>query len=280
MKIRIACPHCGFTKEVPAERVPVKARFAACPNCREHFPLRPDDQSGPLPPSTNPVTTVGSTDSAAFPREASHSVRGPSPWEERDRVGLWKGIYRSFLKTLVSPASFFRTMHTRQGLKEPLAMGLLFGSIGLMTGIFKEFVLSVWGYGSGVRIFSSGVDSPFVLSALMALAPIVTGIGIFMLSGFLHLFLLVFRSASHGFEGTFRVVAYGQVTQVFGVVPVLGGIIGGLWYLVILVVGMREIHETSYSRVVLAFLMPLLLMTAIALAVLIPMIISLLNRLL
>ena len=80
---------------------------------------------------------------------------------------MWNGIYRSFLNTLLSPAAFFRTMHTRQGLKEPLAIGILFGSIGLITGLFKDFVMSVWGYGDGVQGFgvaegcsSNGKSSP------------------------------------------------------------------------------------------------------------------------
>ncbi|MFO7783084.1 MAG: YIP1 family protein [Thermodesulfobacteriota bacterium] len=280
MKTRISCPHCGFTTEIPTKRIPLKARFASCPRCRERFPLRLQDPPSAPPPGTTPVLTGSSPDTAPVAREPLKSGRGPSPWEDRGRIGLWKGIYRSFLDTILSPGVFFRTMHTHKGLKEPLAVGILFGSIGLITGLFRDFVLSVWGYGGGVQVLSSGVDSPGLLSGIMALSPLIVCIGIFIMSGILHLFLRIFRGASQGFEGTFRVVAYGQATQIFGAVPILGGLIGGLWYLVVLIVGMREIHETSYSRVILAFLTPFLLTGAMALAVLIPLVFSLLNRLL
>ena len=76
-------------------------------------------------------------------------------------------------------------------------------------------------------------------------------------------------------EGTFRVVAYGQMTQIFGAVPLLGGLIGSLWYVVVLVVGLREIHETSYARVILAFVLMMVLAVAVLLAVMIPVMISL-----
>ncbi len=280
MKTRIACPNCGFTTHIPTERIPIKARFASCPRCNERFPLKPDNPSPPASSSTGTLPTGSSLDTPHPAPETGKPGRGPSPWEDRGRLGLWKAIRRSFLGTILSPASFFRTMHTRHGLMEPLAIGVLFGSIGLITGLFKDFVLSVWGYGGGVRMLSSGVDSPFLLSGLMVLSPLIVCIGIFIMTGVLHLLLMIFRGASQGFEGTFRVVAYGQATQIFGVVPILGGLIGGLWYLVILIVGMREIHETTYPRVILAFLMPLLLTGALALAVLIPLIISTLNRLL
>ncbi len=280
MKTRIACPHCGFTAEIPTERIPLKARFASCPRCRERFPLRPDNPSSPTLPGKTTLSGGNSTNIAYAAGQPLKADRGPSPWEDRGRLGLWKGIYRSFLDTLLSPAVFFRTMHTRQGLKEPLAIGILFGAIGLIMGLFRDFVLSMWGYGGGVQMLSSGVDSPILLSGLMVLSPLIVCVGIFSMSGVLHLFLRIFRAASQGFEGTFRVVAYGQATQIFGVVPILGGLVGGLWFLAILIIGVREIHETTYSRVILAFLMPLLLIVTMAMIVLIPLIISLLTRML
>ena len=107
------------------------------------------------------------------------------------------------------------------------------------------------------------------------LSPFVVAAALFAVSGILHLFLRVVRGANHGFEGTFRVVAYGQTTQILGAVPFIGGLIGGLWYLVVLVAGLREIHETTYARVILAFALMTFLAVAALLAVTIPMMMSL-----
>ena len=73
---------------------------------------------------------------------------------------------------------------------------------------------------------------------------------------FLSLFLLVVRGGQNGFEATFRVVSYSQATQALGLIPFIGGWIGGIWQLIVQIIGLREIHEISYFRVVIAFLIP------------------------
>ena len=76
--------------------------------------------------------------------------------------------------------------------------------------------------------------------------------------------------AVHGEEGTFRVVAYAQAPQILSVVPFIGGFAGGLWAIVVQIIGLREIHETTYLRVIIALILPLALIIPVAAAVLIP----------
>lgn len=279
MNTRISCPHCDFTTEIPAERIPRRARFATCPRCRERFPLHIGDEVPTPEPHGIAVSKGPPDDSDSLGEEHGKPGRAPSPWEDRDRIGLTRGIFRSFFQTLFSPGVFFRTMQTGRGLIEPLAIGILFGSAGMMLSLFNEFLPSVWGRGGGMQVLMKGSGSPLLPSTLMLLSPFIACVGIFFMSGVLHLFLRVFRGASGGFEGTLRVVAFGQATQVLALIPVIGGMIAFLWYLVVLIVGVREIHETSYGRVLLAFLSPALLLGAAALAAAIPFVLSLLNRL-
>jgi len=254
VKVRIACPHCGFTTWVDESRIPEKARFADCPRCRERFPLRPEMPPEPSPPARD---------------------RGPSPWEDRSRVGLWAGIHRTFVSVLFHPAAFFRGLHHRDGLREPFAAGLLFGSLGVMLSLFWDLVMAVWGLGGGLQAMASRFNVSLLFPLLLVLAPLLVTLGLFAVSGVVHVFLLLTRGARHGFEGTFRVVAYGQMTQIFGAVPFLGGLIGGLWYMVVLVIGLREIHGTTYARVILAFVLMTVLAVAVLLAALVPVVMSL-----
>lgn len=243
MKTRIACPHCGFTTEIPTDRIPEKARLAACPRCRNRFPLP--------------------------------AMRRPSPWEDRGRIGLWPGIYRSFLGVLLSPVSFFRGLAPQGGLREPLALGLLFGSLGAMLSLFWDFVLGALGVGGGLNVLASRNSIALLFPLLMVLSPILVGVALFVMSGLVHVLLRAVRDGRHGFEGTFRVVAHGQATQLFGAVPLLGGLIASLWFVVVLIVGLREIHETTYTRVALAFLLVTVLFIAVLAAVTIPLLMSL-----
>jgi len=282
VKVRIACPHCDFTTWVDRSRIPEKARFATCPRCRERFPLRPEPPPEPAPTGrSGPAAPAagGAGGEEAPPPEATppEPARGPSPWEDRSRIGLWAGIHRTFVSVLFSPATFFRDLHYGNGLKEPFAAGLLFGSLGVMFSLFWDLVMAVWGLGGGLQAMASRFNVSLLFPLLLVLAPFVVTLGLFVVSGAVHVFLWSTRGARHGFEGTFRVVAYGQMTQIFGAVPFLGGLIGGLWYMVVLVVGLREIHETTYVRVILAFVLMTVLALAVLLATLVPVVMSLLR---
>ena len=71
--VEIKCPYCGYSKQVPREKIPANAKWAVCPKCRQRFELfqdvffeQVDEGSGPH----------GSGD------------RGSSPWEMRDQLGF------------------------------------------------------------------------------------------------------------------------------------------------------------------------------------------------
>jgi hypothetical protein len=46
----------------------------------------------------------------------------------------------------------------------------------------------------------------------------------------------------------------------------VGGLVATLWLVVVQFIGLREIHEVSYTRVFIAFLIPVVLVVAVLLA--------------
>jgi len=43
------------------------------------------------------------------------------------------------------------------------------------------------------------------------------------------------------------------------VVPIIGGFVGGIWTLVLEIIGLKEAHGTDYWRVILAVVIPVIL---------------------
>jgi hypothetical protein len=117
------------------------------------------------------------------------------------------------------------------------------------------------------------VSMSLIFFAIMIISPLFVTIAMFVTSAILHLLLLIVRGGKNGFEATFRVVSYSQATQIWGVIPFLGGFIGGLWLLIVQIVGLREIHETSYLRVIMALLIPVALILLLVLAIVIPLLV-------
>ena len=112
----------------------------------------------------------------------------------------------------------------------------------------------VFTYGESIfGQFAVGV----IFLIVMVVTPILWIAWIFFSSGIMHLLLLIVRSGKNGYEATFRVVSYSQATQIWSLIPFLGGTIAFVWQLIVHVIGLRHIHRTSYLRVIIAFLIPL-----------------------
>jgi hypothetical protein len=95
-----------------------------------------------------------------------------------------------------------------------------------------------------------------VFLAAAILCPVAATIMIYVSSLIVHLLLRVVGGARNGFKATFRVVAYSQATQFWTLIPYVGGLIASLWLVVVQFIGIREIHDISYPRVLIAFLIP------------------------
>ncbi len=242
MTLIIACPNCNFTKEISEEKVPANAGWATCPRCKNRIdfsPLRSD-----FDPAQGQETSG-----------RNRPERNASPWENRSDLGIWQGIFQTFKSVLFSPKVLFSSMAFSEGMGEPFAFGLLFGSIGTMFSIFWQFLAI-----SGKLISLSPVIELFpvniIFIGIIIITPIFVIMSMFINGGIMHLCLRVVRGGNNDFEGTFRVVAFSQATQILGVIPFIGGMIGSLWNMVILIIGLKEIHETSYLRVTAALLIP------------------------
>ncbi|MGD8226657.1 MAG: YIP1 family protein [Desulfobacteraceae bacterium] len=261
MTVEIVCPQCNFSKSIPRERIPAGARWATCPQCKHRFSF--------APPKGKVSVEPGEKEAGAEDRVE----RGVPPWENRSELGLWQGIYQTFKAVLFSPDKLFGTMTHKGSIMEPLAFGLLLGSIGSMFGFFWQFLMMSGSLLPLGEELLGRVSMSLIFFAIIIISPFFVAIIIFIGSAILHLLLIIVRGGKNGFEATFRVVSYSQATQIWGVIPFIGGFIGGLWILIVQIVGLREIHETSYLRVILALLIPIALILLLALAVVIPLLV-------
>jgi len=49
--IRLSCPRCGFSRELPQARIPAGAQLVTCPHCKHRFPLPALSAPAPAPPA-------------------------------------------------------------------------------------------------------------------------------------------------------------------------------------------------------------------------------------
>jgi len=87
--VNITCPRCGFSRELPADRLPSKAVIATCPHCACRFRLVPgvgvmDVLSEPEHPVENPPHSGDSEVAAARPENSGAEPHGRGAWQSGD----------------------------------------------------------------------------------------------------------------------------------------------------------------------------------------------------
>ena len=275
MTIELLCPACHFSKKVQRAKIPVGARWAICPRCHQRFEFLLSEKGIEMPEkeAVTPIDTGHTQDES---RE--ESGRQGAPWERRSEIGLWQGIYQTLKAVLFSPIALFSTMTFEDGIREPLAFGLLVGSVGSMFGLFWQFLMLTGGLISLSESVLGQFSIVLVFLLLMVVIPFFVMLSMFIYSGILHLLLIMVRGGKNRYQATFRVIAYSQAAQAWGLIPFIGGWIGGIWQVVVQVIGLRVIHQTSYFRIFIAFLIPVVLIFLLAIAAVVSMFIFITQR--
>jgi hypothetical protein len=202
-----------------------------------------------------PPPQPGATSAAETP-----AARSGLPWEHRQERGFLNAFIETLAMVLTKPNLAFQTMKTEGGLGEPLIYALIGGCVGGIVSLLLSLGLQSMGLFAGQRDTFAALAGVGIGSiALIILVPVFIVIGLFIGAAIVHLCLMIVGSANKSFETTFRVLSFSQgSTGPLQIIPVCGGLIAGVWALVVTCIGLARAHETSTGRAVLAVLLPLI----------------------
>ncbi|WP_027721400.1 zinc-ribbon domain-containing protein [Maridesulfovibrio zosterae] len=191
------------------------------------------------------------------------------PFENLEKYGFFPGIFMTIKKIIISPASFFQGMELR-GFIKPLIFFLLLAEfqeicnfIWTMSGIDSNIGSEVGNMVNNSVISESlkeGTSS--ALFSLLLYPLMLAGIS-FPLIGITHIMLMVFGAGDRGYQATFRATAYSYAPIILSVLPVVGDMIGAILSVAISIIAYKNIHNTTYMRVVLSMVMPVVLLLVI-----------------
>lgn len=204
------------------------------------------------------IAAMGDSDSTVPPFARTAGFEMSIPWEHRGKSGLGGAWWRTVKESLFSPAYFFGGIQGAGGITAAiifflftafvgalLEAGMLFGAASLLGGLLAETPLA--------ELPAQFAD----ISALPLRA------GQLLLSG---LVLVVAVSClCHGcirflvprgkpFATTFRVVAYSGSALLAGCIPVAGPVVARLWFLLLIIKGLRNAHNLRLPQTILAML--------------------------
>jgi hypothetical protein len=191
-----------------------------------------------------------------------------TPWEERPSItSLIETIKASF----VDPTRFFGRMRV-DNTAGALSYYWIVSAFGVIVGqlwsaAFALAGISFGGAGATAEGFPAALSGPGGALLIGFGSALIAPVILFIVAGIIHLGAMIFRSADHGFNATLRSVAYASGPAILQAVPFCGGPIGGIWSLVLMVIGIWKTQRTSVGAAVGAVLLPAALAMCCACAV-------------
>ena len=182
----------------------------------------------------------------------------PIPWEQPGR-GFFDAFYETLRLLIRAPRQAFERVPITSAILRPLGFAILIAWPGLVVGTLWEVALRPAMESLVPWAASRAERSPLLDIGVAVAAPIWMPFGLFISSAIQHLLLMMVGGSKRGFMATFRTICYAQVSSLLLWVPACGAPLGGLWYLVLTIIGLSAMHRVAVGRVIMAQLLGLLL---------------------
>jgi hypothetical protein len=229
--------------------------------------------------------------------ERVKSLELSAPWEKRRELGFGQALRETWRGVCFGPTRFFSRMPRTGGYEGPV-LYLIIGNFVSTLAVMIPMMVGTLMLGAQSAGGSMGGMDPQLLKALassgigggiaqLVFSPIVAILAAFVSGGMMHLGLMVTGGAKNGFEATLRAYCYqagsfayfnvlalplGLAGVLIGASQGPPGILVGMyagqapfgllalfWGLPVLVIGLREAHETTTLRALGFLLIPLVI---------------------
>ena len=204
-----------------------------------------------------PPAAPGALPSAGLASGASGARTG-LPWDRRQELGLLNAFIETLKLVLSNPTVAFSTMQTEGGLAEPLIYAVIGGSAGFIVYfLFSIFFGSIGMMSIGIRWPASWDSASAEFSLLSSCRSCLPSVSL-SAAAILHLCLTLVGGARRSFETTFRVLCFAAgSTYPLMIIPLCGGLISGIWCIVLQCIGLARAHDTTTGKAALAVFLPL-----------------------
>jgi len=192
-------------------------------------------------------------------------------WDRREQLGFVSALVETTKEVLTGPSDFFRRMPVTGGIGSPLLYAVVIGYLGLLVAAVYSAVFLLVRGAAGAAALGPLSDRPELAHFVAAMegwggiigqvvfGPVGLVIGVFIWSAITHLMLLLLDGAGQGFEATFRVICFSHAASVLAIVPLCGGVIAGLWSIVLWIIGLSYAQRIPTWKAAVAALLPFVL---------------------
>lgn len=270
--MRITCPQCGFTRDVPREKIPANSVIVNCPKCACRFRfLTEHGQTEILPEDKTPEEDIRVIASQAYQAEARRFANEQKaavlrqkqviiPWEAAPAPNGWfAAFWQTVLLVMFQAQIFFARL-------SPGSEKLRALSFFLIICVFQTLIERMWAQ-VFYNFFSSAASSDPQLQKLLALLAQNDNIFMFLamrtclLTAQLYLFALFMYLAYRiafknrvSFSLIFQIIAYSSAPWLLCLVPGIGSLCGTIWGVGCMAIGCKTALELDWPKTLIGFI--------------------------
>jgi len=192
----------------------------------------------------------GGTDDGGEPQAPANSI----PFEDRTLPFVTR-FTRTVGRAFSDPMGLFSAVPSGD-IGAPLLYGVLVNTVAIVVSTAWQMVFGSLAMLADTTSLSHVVFSNTFLLMFMVFSPAFAALSLLVSSGIYHVVLLLLGDGQRGFGVTFRAVTYGSTPQLLAVIPFCGGLVGGVWVVVLEIIGASRGHGTEWWRALLAYFLP------------------------
>lgn len=188
---------------------------------------------------------------------AVHADETNVPWEEPKRYNPFVGLYQTILRVMFNAPRFFAALPSTNGrLNRPLVFYLI-------LGLFQTLIERMW-YLMSIQASGPSITDPKLQEMLgemsqsmslpltILLTPVILAVQLCFFASVFYLMLRLVQPENVEFRTVFRVIAYSAAPTVVCIVPLVGPLVGSIWFGVCCFIGCKHSMHLPWSRTGLA----------------------------
>jgi hypothetical protein len=180
-------------------------------------------------------------------------------WPHRPEGSALESFFQTWRQSVFQPKMFFRELP----VPRPVGPAVLYY---LLVGIPAIGITLFWRALFTMAMSALGIAAPEELASefggwmpvlYFLFSPVVLLLGLGISFTVTHLLLLILGGARRGAGTTMRVLCFAYGPALFAVVPFIGSFVGGVWSVILAIIGLCEGHRTDGWRAAVAILLPI-----------------------
>lgn len=201
------------------------------------------------------------------------------PWDAETKGAAVKAMYDTVKNSLTEPVAFFEAVAKGEGIFKPWLYAVIICMIVFAAAASYQAGFAALQVGTEIAdaiksallpttMLSGSLFLLFLFAFAIAGMPVLTTVGLIIEVALLHLGLMILGAAKKDVWATWRTACYSTGPQVIQLIPIIGGMVAGLWVVALNIIGLKVVHETTYARSAIAVFLPLMVCCGLILLVL------------